>query len=167
MDTQRLHLSIMNGDGGQQMSAAKLSEYSGAPSKRTLQYWKSHAGNPLEADLTRKLAPDQLKIISGFIFFLCGIPPRMYHHGYSELCADKIFCKTLSELFISKHVHKLGFSSQQLTSLKITFGGVNTAKFAVDFLHTNQPVFSIENFKSCCCIRSDLYLGLWRNYQIL
>ncbi len=51
------------------MSAAKLSEYSGAPSKRTLQYWKSHAGNPLEADLTRKLAPDQLKIISGFIFF--------------------------------------------------------------------------------------------------
>ncbi len=93
MDTQRLCLSIMNGDGGQQMSAAKLSEYSGAPSKRTLQYWKSHAENLLEVDSPSnprgrpsKLAPDHRWIYS----LLCGIPPRMYRHGYSELCADNI-----------------------------------------------------------------------------
>ncbi len=104
MDTQRLCLSIMSGDGGQQVSAAKLSEYSGAPSKRTLQYWKSQAENPLKVDSPRnprgrpsKLAPDQLKIIGGrWIYSLLrGIPPRMYRHGCLELCADDISSDTL------------------------------------------------------------------------
>ncbi len=56
--------------------------------------------------------------------------------------AQTIFHQTLSEPFISQHVHELGFSSHRPASLKITYGGIDTAKFAVDFLHTNQPVFS-------------------------
>jgi hypothetical protein len=103
----------MNGDGGQPMSAAKLSEYSGAPSKRTLQYWKRNTENPMEVKPPKnprgrpsKLTDDQLKIIGGFVLF-CVEP----HQGCTVMdiqnFSQTLFHQTLSEPFTSQHMHTL------------------------------------------------------------
>ena len=147
------------------MSAAELSKYSGAPSKRTLLYWKSHAENPVETKLSLnsrgrppKLTPDQLKIIGGFILFCVES-----HQGCTILdiqnFAQTIFRQTLSEPFISHHVHELGFSSHRPASLKITYGGIDTAKFAVDFLRTNQP--QLSKFKNSSRVIALDQISFW------
>jgi hypothetical protein len=155
----------MNGDGGQQMSAAKLSEYSGAPSKRTLLYWKSNAENPVEVTAPQnppgrpsKLTPDQLKIIGGFILFCVES-----HQGCTVMdiqnFAQTAFHERLSEPFISQHVHELGFSSHRPASLKFTYGGIDTAKAAVDFLRTNQS--KLSKFKNTSRVVALDQISFW------
>lgn len=142
----------MNGDGGERISANKLARYTGAPAKRTLQLWKANASNPpteVSPENARgrppKLTDDQRKIIAGFILFCVES-----HQGCTivdiQNFAETFFHENLSEAFISQCAHQLGFSSHRPASLKITYGGIDTAKAAVDFLRTNQKTFaSIKN----------------------
>lgn len=134
---RELCLSLMRGDAGSPISPADLSKCKGAPSKRTLYRWRGEGLPPAERDHTGGRPPlltdDELKIVGGFILF-CG--EQHQHCGVREI-QDFIwgaFDIQVLEPWVSKHVHKLGFSSHRPASLKYTYGGTTNLVSAIQTL---------------------------------
>jgi hypothetical protein len=83
----------------------------------------------------------QLDIVGGYILFSAQMHQTCGVREIQEFI-DIAFDQKVDESWISQHAHKLGFSSHRPASLKYTFGGVDNAKAAVDFLCTNQSALA-------------------------
>lgn len=138
----------MLGHGPYAIPPVELAKYAGFPSDDTLRNWIHEALNPTVSKETEEmrgrepaLIDDELEVVGGFVL-LCAErhQPCSIHEvrEFMEIAFKHIF----SDSYISKHLHTLGFSAHRPASLKYTFGGVNTAKKAVDFLREYQPLYS-------------------------
>lgn len=151
-DAKQMCISLMEGRGGASMSPAQLAKYEGFPAERTLRLWKHEFENPIPlieepSNLGRPplLTDDELDVVGGFILF-CAQAHQCCSVLEIENFIDIAFNRKVDESYISKHVHKLGFSSHRPASLKYTYGGVDTAKAAVDFLRDYQSILAnVEN----------------------
>jgi hypothetical protein len=139
-------LALLKGEGGAMIPAHILAKYTASPAATTLYRWLEEENLPklsspgsLSAGRPPLLTQDQLDIIGGFVLF-CDYSHQCCSIKEVEDFVNTAFGINLSPAFISQHLHLLGFSSHRPSSLKFTYGGIDIAMAAVDFLRTHQAM---------------------------
>jgi hypothetical protein len=125
-----------------QLAAADLARFASAPPASTLRTWRLHRDTPPPAPQQRgvegTLTTDELSVVGGYALYLLERRRVVDHHCIIDFVGSA-YTEPVSQSWVSKHMHKLGFSSHRPRGLSWKYYNADALPIAIDFVNDTRP----------------------------